>query len=319
MPALPSAASFTGSTVTEAQFKSALTDLIGYLALLGTTGTQANALTALGAPLHSVLAKSTAYTILSADRGKLVNYSAAGVTCTLPTVAAAGAGFVVAIRNNAASGTLTIGRNSASIDGTAEDISLLSKESVILVCDGTGWQTISKPAAATSAVLLGIYSKTTAGSETPVRPTGTTRARIVVIGGGGAGGTGTHVSNGTGGGGGGYSEGYRTITVAPSVTVGAAGGTSSVSGAGATITATGGSPGGAGGTGTGGEINITGSTGSSLGNSGAAFIGSPVGLETPGAHPGSGGGGGRVGSWEVYAPGSGGAGAPGAVFIYWYK
>lgn len=48
--ALPAATDFTGSSITEAQFKTAMTNLRAYLAgLLGTTGDAADALTALGA------------------------------------------------------------------------------------------------------------------------------------------------------------------------------------------------------------------------------------------------------------------------------
>jgi hypothetical protein len=289
MPALPSAASFTGSTVTEAQFKTALTDLIGYLALLGTTGAQADALTALAAPLHSVLAKSTAYTILAADRGKLINYSAAGVTCTLPTVAAAGAGFVVAIRNNAASGTLTIGRNSASIDGVAADISLLSKESVILVCDGTGWQSVGRMAIPAGLAFADPTTATVAGGWSFSVPAGARSALVEVWGANG--GEGTPYPSGAGGGGGkgGYSSEVISLAglsaLSGTVGAGGAGGTTATqyagSGGATTCTQTGqtangggggqssayGGNGGAGGSASGGTTNISGAAGSYQTNS----------------------------------------------------
>jgi hypothetical protein len=50
MTALPSAASFTGASVTEGQFKTAITNLIAYLTdLFGTDGSKSTALGTLGA------------------------------------------------------------------------------------------------------------------------------------------------------------------------------------------------------------------------------------------------------------------------------
>lgn len=143
MTALPAATAFTGSSVTEAQFKTAITDQRDFLAgLLGTSGTQADALAALGTLLNGAVAKSANYTVASTDRGKLIDYTG---TCTLSLLAAAtaGNGFAIAVRNSG-NGTITIDPSgSETVDGDAT-LSLAARESCVLVCGGSGWKTAVK-------------------------------------------------------------------------------------------------------------------------------------------------------------------------------
>lgn len=229
MPTLPAASAFTGSTVTEAQFKAAITDQREFLAgLLGTAGTQSAALTAGGALLNGVLNKSAAYLVVAADRGKLIDYTSAPYTVLLPTVANAGAGFVVGIKNSAASGVLTVGRNSANIDGAAANLTLNPGESCLILCDGTGWKVLGHNKIASGlAIKPTTYSTVGAWSHT-VNPAAKS-ARITISGGGGGGGAGaaddiyTYVG-GTGGSGG---LCVKTVTVSAGTafagTVGGAG------------------------------------------------------------------------------------------------
>lgn len=73
MTALPNISSFTGSTVTENDFKTALTDL--HLFLSGLLGQQGhNKLHCLipGCFGGSVVNKTGAYTVLPGDRGKII-------------------------------------------------------------------------------------------------------------------------------------------------------------------------------------------------------------------------------------------------------
>lgn len=143
MTALPAAADFTGSSVTEADFKSAITDLRAYLAgLHGTDGTAATALATLGSLLTGYTAKSGNYTVLAADRGKLINCTAT-LTLTTPAAATVGAGFAFGVRNSGA-GTVTLDGNAAeTVDGTAT-VALVAGESALVVSTGTAWVTLGR-------------------------------------------------------------------------------------------------------------------------------------------------------------------------------
>jgi hypothetical protein len=140
MPALPPAADFTASTVTEGQFKTALTSLRGFLSgVLGTTGVVQDALTVLGALAGTYLARSTAYTLAVTDRGKLIDATGTW-TLSLPAAATAGAGFSFLIRNLGA-GTITIDPSGAElIDGSAT-IPVAVGQGGIVMSTGTAWVT----------------------------------------------------------------------------------------------------------------------------------------------------------------------------------
>lgn len=145
MAALPATASFVGATVTEDQFKTAISDQRSFLAgLLGTTGERGAALTAIGASLNGVLSKSATYTVLAADRGKLIDFTTAGSDLNLPAVSV-GDGFVVAFRNSASSGNVTL-KAADTIDGIAgaTGIPIGPGESGFAVCNGTVWKTVAR-------------------------------------------------------------------------------------------------------------------------------------------------------------------------------
>ncbi len=167
MSAFPSksllaAAGLDGPTVLTAmgQLFDALTGL------LGTTGTQSVALAALGAPLNSTHNLATAYTILPADRGQMLECAG---TWTLGATAAAtlGDGFCVGV-SNTGSGTITIDPNSTeTVDGVAS-ITLGAGRSTILYCDGGKWVSIGKGAVLT----VNGTAPTTAGDVTVTNITG---------------------------------------------------------------------------------------------------------------------------------------------------
>lgn len=70
MTTLPAASDFTGSTVTEAQFKTAITNLRSFLSgLLGDAGDAATALDTLGGLGSATASKTAAYTVLATDKG----------------------------------------------------------------------------------------------------------------------------------------------------------------------------------------------------------------------------------------------------------
>lgn len=107
MPSLPSAAAFTNSASTEGDFKSNLTQLRAYLStLLGDAGTAAAANVALATLLNGTISKTSAYTVVAADRGKLVNCTG-NWTLAIDPVATLGAGFTFSVRNGG-NGVITI-------------------------------------------------------------------------------------------------------------------------------------------------------------------------------------------------------------------
>jgi hypothetical protein len=100
----------------------------------------------------AVVAKTTNYTLLAADDGKLIDAdgsgnSPAGLTLTLPA-AASSSGFVISVMNTGATGTVTIDGNGAeTIDGeTTLDITDQFGAATVR-CDGTEWHAVQKPLA----------------------------------------------------------------------------------------------------------------------------------------------------------------------------
>jgi len=142
--ALPPASDFTGSAVTEGDFKAAITAQRAFLAgLLGSTGDQASALAAIGAALNSSAVKTSAYTVVASDRGKMIICSGTGFTLSLSAAASLGDGFVFAVANFS-SGAVTIDPNlSELIDGTSTAV-LNSGKSAIIYCSGTEFFTVGK-------------------------------------------------------------------------------------------------------------------------------------------------------------------------------
>lgn len=142
MPTLPASTDFTGSGITEAEFKTAMTNMRGFLAdLLGTAGTQAAAQVALQALLGAgVDARSGAYTVVAGDRGKLINATNTW-TLTLLAAATAGAGFAFAVRNSG-TGTVTIDPNATELIDGAQTLTLAAGDSAIIVCTGSAWMTV---------------------------------------------------------------------------------------------------------------------------------------------------------------------------------
>lgn len=137
MTALPAAADFTGAAITEAQFKTALTDLRTFMAdLLGTAGTQAAAQTAMQVLMGAgVAAKTTTYTLTTSDRGKVINATTGTWTLSLPAASSAGSGYCFGIKNSG-SGTITIAPSGS--DGI-DSASITAGSARLYVCTGTAW------------------------------------------------------------------------------------------------------------------------------------------------------------------------------------
>ena len=353
MTALPASTDFTGASVTEAQFKTAITSLRDYLSgQFGTAGTVATALATLGALGGQWADKTTAYTVIASDRGKLVGCSGT-FTLTLTAAATLGSGFSFAVLNYG-SGTVTIDPDGTELVDGASTIALAAGESCVLMCTGSAWRAIGR---ATSNGEFRSVQKFT-GSGTWTKPSGLKRVKVTVVGGGGGGANDPGSANkwNAGGGGGGASVKWieaGSLGSTESVTVGGggAGGTGSSYAAGAAggssafgahCSATGGAGGTAcaatpvarpaGGAGSGGDLNISGQAGGSrysvsdstttylyaAGDGGASHLGTggtgPYNVGHGAAGTGYGGGG-AAGISNTTADYNGGNGAAGIVIV----
>lgn len=151
MTALPSIASFTGATVTEGDFKTALSNMHLFLSgLLGTTGNAPEAQAALGALLGAgALTKTGAYTVAAADRGKIIACSGT-FAITLPDAGAVGNGFAVAVAN-VSTGTITVDPFSTqTIDGAVDKALIADTMAVCCAVNGE-WLTVGGTPTATTA------------------------------------------------------------------------------------------------------------------------------------------------------------------------
>ena len=139
MVALPTSGELTGAvTNTHIAIKTAIAAQRDYLAgLLGTPGTIATALAALGVPFTQFITKSAAYTVVGGDRGDVISASGSW-TLSLSAAASLGIGFNV-ILANAGVGTITIDPNGAELVDGAATITIPAGAASLLVCTGTAW------------------------------------------------------------------------------------------------------------------------------------------------------------------------------------
>lgn len=236
MPNLPPSTDFTNSSVTEGQFKTAMTYLREYLAsLLGTDGTLATALGALGISFNSVSSKSANYTVIASDRGKTIQCTAT-LELALTAAATLGSAFTCQV-NNTGSGTVTINPNGTELIDGKSTKTISAGQSCIIYCDATGFYTVGLGSSYGGSTI-----KVFTTSTTWTVPSGITQAIIYVIGGGGGAGG---ASSGSPGGAGfalctGLSGSYTITIGAGGSTGGGSGGTSSITGTGVSISSTGG-------------------------------------------------------------------------------
>lgn len=255
MTALPSISDFTGGSVTEGGFKTALTDLRGFLAsLLGTDGTTAAALTALQSFGAATVSKTGAYTVLPADKGKVILCTG---TWTLGFTAAAtlGDGMYFAVIN-AGAGSITLDPASSELINGVSTWALTPGTSAIISGNGATFYIVGgtgnadtvdgfhASATATANKLLALNGdgelpcsitgranggadiQTFNESSTWTKPANGSVAFIECIGGGGGGGDDIGSGPGGGGGGGSYSSillPLSTLTTNVTVTVGSGG------------------------------------------------------------------------------------------------
>lgn len=143
MAVLPASSEFTGGSVTEGQFKAALTAQRDFLAgLLGSAGTPAAAQAALGALAGAYAEKTAAYTVTTSDRGRVINATTGTWTLALPAAATAGAGFAFYVMNSG-TGTITVDPSGAELIDGETTRSVLPEQSRLIICTGTGWVSIA--------------------------------------------------------------------------------------------------------------------------------------------------------------------------------
>lgn len=142
MPSLPLATAFTDSATTEAGFKSAITDQREFLAgLLGTSGNVSDALDTLGVLGSSTLSKSSAYTVVAADRGSVIECTGT-FTISLTAASTLGNGFIFTV-HNIGTGTITIDPNSTELIDGNSSINIFPSQILSIRCNGTAFYSLT--------------------------------------------------------------------------------------------------------------------------------------------------------------------------------
>lgn len=143
MAAIPAISDFTDAAVTEGEFKTALAGLHDYLTgQLGTAGTQAAAQSALGVILGAgVSTRTTAYTVVEADRGKIIACTGT-FSLSLTAASTLGAGFAVAVAN-VGSGSITIDPNGTETIDAATTYVVPANTTALIACTGSAWVVVS--------------------------------------------------------------------------------------------------------------------------------------------------------------------------------
>ncbi len=153
--ALPASSEFTGAAQDEGDMKAVFTALRDYLSgLFGADGVTATAMATLGVALSSYVAKTANYTVLTTDKGKLIDATSGTWTLTLPAAATAGDAFNVSIRNSS-TGVITVDPNlTETIDG-GSTLAINAGESAVLYCNGSAWVSVGKSSGVPSGAITG--------------------------------------------------------------------------------------------------------------------------------------------------------------------
>lgn len=153
--ALPASSEFTGAAQDEGDMKAVFTALRDYLSgLFGADGVTATAMATLGVALSSYVAKTANYTVLTTDKGKLIDATSGTWTLTLLPAATAGDAFNVSIRNSS-TGVITVDPNlTETIDG-GSTLAINAGESAVLYCNGTAWVSVGKSSGVPSGSITG--------------------------------------------------------------------------------------------------------------------------------------------------------------------
>ena len=153
MTALLASTTATSPTATEGDVKTYLANMREFIAdLLGTDSTNKAAVQGLlGNILNGKVTKTGAYTVVAADRGKVLDCSGTW-TLIISSAATLGDGFSFAIRNSG-TGAITIDPNlSETINGLTTFV-IGGGEFVIVYCDGIGFSTVGGASAPVGTVM----------------------------------------------------------------------------------------------------------------------------------------------------------------------
>jgi hypothetical protein len=132
-------------TNSPANFDNALRQLMADLATARTDGALAS---------MPYATKSAGYTLLTTDRGKLIDCTAA-LEIELLAAATAGAGFFFLVKANG--GAVTLDPNGVEeINGSATSLVVANGSSAIVACSGTAWFTVNIAAGSTLSSLEGL-------------------------------------------------------------------------------------------------------------------------------------------------------------------
>lgn len=150
MTASPAVSDFTAGTVTEAEFKTAITNLVGYLnGLLGTDGVPATALAALSGLGSKVSTKTGAHTVLAAERG--TTFFCSGTWTLSLTAAATMTSSFACIVMNTSSGTITIDPAGSELINGATTLAIPASGWALITCTGTAFHALNSYTLPTAA------------------------------------------------------------------------------------------------------------------------------------------------------------------------
>ena len=142
MATLPPSSDFTGASVTEGGFKSAITTLRSYLNdLFGSdSSNKALARETLAVPISGTTAKTGTYTAVAADCGQVLNCTGTW-TLTLTSAVTLGDGWNVAVANTG-SGTITVNTSLSQLIDGATSTTILAGQTKLIHCTGAQFVTV---------------------------------------------------------------------------------------------------------------------------------------------------------------------------------
>lgn len=142
MATLPPSSDFTGASVTEGGFKSAMTTLRSYLNdLFGSDSSdKALARETLAVPISGTTAKTGTYTAVAADCGQVLNCTSTW-TLTLTSAITLGDGWNVAVANTG-SGTITVNTSLSQLIDGATSTTILAGQTKLIHCTGAQFVTV---------------------------------------------------------------------------------------------------------------------------------------------------------------------------------
>ena len=160
MANLPPSSDFTGASVTEGGFKSAITTLRSYLNdLFGSdSSNKALARETLAVPISGTTAKTGTYTAVAADCGQVLNCTSTW-TLTLTSAVTLGDGWNVAVANTG-SGTITVNTSLSQLIDGATSTTVLAGQTKLIHCTGAQFVTVGGGSGAVTGSLVDYLGST---------------------------------------------------------------------------------------------------------------------------------------------------------------